>query len=101
MSAPSSRGRCSSGVAKVLSTDHTRSGAAGRRADRREVGDLEQRVGRRLDPQEVGLHGPLVPERVACRQALDSPPVSARAGFGDSRDTLIAVVHQDQMGASG
>ncbi len=51
-SAPSSSGRWSSGVAKVLSTmEHP--ALARDVAQARQVGDAEQRVGRRLDPQHV------------------------------------------------
>ena len=55
MSAPSSSGCCSSGVANVLSTTMrvpARRGAAQIAATSAVV---EQRVGRRLQPQQVGL----------------------------------------------
>ena len=53
-SAPSSSGRCTSGVAKVLSTTREHAALAGGGEQRRQVGHLEQRVGRRLQPDQVG-----------------------------------------------
>ena len=55
-SAPRLSGRCSSGVASVLSTTHSRPRS---RAQAREVGESEQWVRRRFEPEHVGS--------VACR----------------------------------
>ena len=78
MSAPSSSGRWSAGDAKVLST--TTSGgawpacAARSRmvaADARDVGDLEQRVRRRLEPHEARPGGQALPQGVLARREVD------------------------------
>ena len=50
MSKPSSSGRCRNGVANVLSATARMPRLARDRGDRREVDQLEQRVGRRFDP---------------------------------------------------
>ena len=52
-----SSGRCRSGVANVESTTTTRAGRDGAGRDRRQVGDVERRVRRRLDPHDVGAVG--------------------------------------------
>ena len=78
MSAPSSSGRWRAGDANVLST--TTSGGAwpacaarsrmvgGRRRD---VGDLEQRVRRRLEPHEARALGQALPQGVLARREVD------------------------------
>ena len=60
MSAPSSSGRWSAGVANVLSTSVERARLLRERRDRREVGDLHQRVRRRLHEDQLRLR----PERL-------------------------------------
>ena len=54
-SAPSSSERCSSGVARVASTASRRAALVRGSGERRQVGDPDQRVVRRLSPDEVGL----------------------------------------------
>ena len=57
MSKPSSSGRCTQGEANVLSTTVRMPRLRADLGDRREVDELEQRIGRRLDPDHprVGL----------------------------------------------
>jgi len=52
--APSASGCCSMGVAKVLSTTAVTPVSRAARSIRRQVGDAEQRIGRGLEPQQVG-----------------------------------------------
>ena len=65
--APSASGRAQIGVANVLSTTDRGTRGGGRGADRGHVGDVERRVGGRLDPHDVGTgRSPRPPRR--CRR---------------------------------
>ena len=55
MSKPCSSGRCTQGLAKVLSQTVMMPRLRASGGQRREVGQLQQRVGRRLDPDHAGL----------------------------------------------
>ena len=80
--------------------DHARAGLARRGADRGHVGDVEQRVRRRLEPHQVGLEQLGDPGlRVRRRDALDPPRMVARAGLGDPGDALVAVVGNHEVRA--
>ena len=86
MSAPSVSGRWMAGEANVLST--TISGrvppsaarAIERVGHRRDVDDLEQRVGRRLEPDQAGPLGQGLPQRVGAGGEVDEARLDARAG---------------------
>ena len=77
MSAPRVSGRWRYGVAKVLSTVEQRAGLVGEVGQRRDVGDAEQRVGGRLDPDHLRLVGDRGPHRVEVGQrdrGVGQPP---------------------------
>ena len=67
-SAPSASGCWRYGEAKVLSTTSSAPASWATLGERRDVGDAEQRVGRRLDPDHLGLR----PGRIAARTASTS-----------------------------
>jgi hypothetical protein len=80
--------------------DHARARLAGGGADRGDVGDVQQRVRRRLEPQHVGLERLGGPARQVRRgQPLDLPGVVARARLGDPGDALVAVVGDHEVRA--
>ena len=58
MSAPSSIGRVSTGVPTVEVDAEQRAGAMGDLGGRGDVGDAPRRIGRRLDPHQLGRAGP-------------------------------------------
>ena len=94
-SAPSSSGRWTSGVASVLSTASSASGLRRAAHDGGQVGDRQQRVGRRLQPQQVGLGGQLEPaRRVLDGDANHAPPALRGTCRGQPGDALVAVVRQ-------
>ena len=100
MSAPSSSGRCESGEANVLST--TTMGGSPRApcvrvralGDRGDVDQLEQRIGRRLDPDHPG---PVVSAAVECapgvRRQVDVARVDAHVAQDALEETVGAAVH--------
>ena len=65
MSKPSSSGRCTHGLAKVLSATAEDAALARDLGDRRQVGELEQRIGRRLDPDHAACSGGIAARRLA------------------------------------
>ena len=66
---------------------HQRVRLAARGADGGQVGDRQQRVRRRLQPQQVGVGGELEPaRRVLDADADHAPPALRGAGGGQTRD---------------
>jgi hypothetical protein len=68
MSAPSSSGRCASGVASVLSTASSAPAACTSAAQRREVEHVERGVRRHLDPHERRAVADRLADRVLLRR---------------------------------
>jgi hypothetical protein len=72
---------------------HQRARLARSGADGRQAGDRQQWVGRRLEPQQVGVAGQVEPApRVLDADACHAPPPLPDPGGGKTRDTLVAVV---------
>jgi hypothetical protein len=78
--------------------DHQRVVASWRGADPGDVGHLQQRVGGRLDPQQVGVT-PLEPRRVVHRQALEPPAVDPRTLLEQASGPVVAVVAEHDVRA--
>jgi hypothetical protein len=69
-------------------------------ADGAQVSDRQQRVGRRFQPQQVGVGGELKPTRRVFHADADHAPQALRGtGGGQTRDTLVAVVAEHHGGA--
>ena len=93
-SAPRSSGRCRSGVANVLS-QHSSAPPGVRRGGRRDVGDRERRVGRRLDDRERrAVAG--APEAVGVAQVVAAHlDAEAREHLGAEQLDLVVAARRD------
>ena len=113
MSAPSVSGCCSAGEAKVLSTNTFAPAAGAISDDRGDVGDRQQRVGRRLDPDQPGAAGDRRAHRVEVgqrhRRVLDTPlpehlvdqPEGAAVGVVGDDDVVAGAQHRAQRAVGG
>ena len=106
MSAPRASGRWSAGEANVLSTTmrgRPPPSVARRRTvsrDRRDVDDLEQRIGRRLEPDETGAPGEGLPEHVRAGRQVDVSGVDALGPvdpFQIAEGAAVDVVAHDDL----
>ena len=102
-SAPCSSGRCRIGEAKVLSTATSRPWRCGDRRDRLQVDDLQHRVGRGLDPEQLAVGPDRSLERAGVGQ-VDVAEIQAGAAPAHALEQAIAaaveIVHRDDVAAA-
>ena len=76
-----------------------RAGRSRRGTDRRQVGDVEQRVRWRLEPEHVGDGRTFGPALVVGGETLYLPAPSLLTVRRDARDPLVTIVAQHQVSA--
>ncbi len=103
MSAPSSSGRCRYGVAKVLSTTTIGAAFFCERGDGLDVDDVQQRIGRRLDPDHarVVTNSRLGGGKIRQVDEAEVEPGAALPHTAEeSARAAVEIVHRDDVAAA-
>ena len=103
MSKPSSSGRCTHGLAKVLSATRDDAARAADLGDRAQVGQPQQRVGRRLDPDQLACRAAAPPRRprgsVRSTKLKRWPALRLRTALEQAEGAAVDVVARDDVRA--